>query len=302
MRPLHSINSSNEVNSNPDEDCNNINKQTIIQLFEAKSMLKEAHPSTTIVVPQEYKIVGGGGLANGQSSKGSLLTACFPQDTRTWFVKAKDHGVSDPSIVNAYALAICDPGDQYEVKIWSKTSEITNHPSASVSVGNEFTMTGGGAQVNWTGSGNLLTARFPSASTTWSAQSKDHKSPDPCSVTVFAIGIRRKDGCFTLKNDIVEATSSVQAHPSMTVSIESVVVSTEEEKYEGNTTIITKTTIKKKETIMTGGGARINWSGAGNLLTGTHPNNDSTKWIASSKDHQISSPASITVYAVSLHL
>jgi vibriolysin len=49
-----------------------------------------------------------------------------------------------------------------------------------------------------------------------------------------------------------------------------------------------------------GGGALSNWSGAGNLLTASYPAT-ATRWMAAAKDHEIISPASLTVFAYAIH-
>ena len=55
--------------------------------------------------------------------------------------------------------------------------------------------------------------------------------------------------------------------------------------------------------IVTGGGARANWHGAGNLLTGTYPLYGSIHgWAAEAKDHLQSDPASVTVWAIGLEV
>jgi len=46
-----------------------------------------------------------------------------------------------------------------------------------------------------------------------------------------------------------------------------------------------------------GGGARVNWQGAGNLLTGMFPDTDRV-WAVSSKDHDIASPATVTAFCI----
>ncbi len=55
--------------------------------------------------------------------------------------------------------------------------------------------------------------------------------------------------------------------------------------------------------IVTGGGARDNWTGQGNLLTGSYPLFGSIHgWEAEGKDHEVSDPASITVWAIGLEI
>ena len=50
---------------------------------------------------------------------------------------------------------------------------------------------------------------------------------------------------------------------------------------------------------MTGGGAFVNWHGAGNLLTASFPTSD-VAWEARAKDHDISDPAAITAYVIGI--
>ncbi len=55
--------------------------------------------------------------------------------------------------------------------------------------------------------------------------------------------------------------------------------------------------------VVTGGGARANWSGAGNLLTASYPFTGSIHgWAAESKDHGESSPASLTVWVIGMEI
>jgi hypothetical protein len=51
-------------------------------------------------------------------------------------------------------------------------------------------MVGGGAKANYTGEGNLLTASYPSNSSTWLAKSKDQIKSDPATITAYAVGIK----------------------------------------------------------------------------------------------------------------
>jgi hypothetical protein len=49
-----------------------------------------------------------------------------------------------------------------------------------------------------------------------------------------------------------------------------------------------------------GCGARVNWHGAGNLLTALYPS-DRNSCVADAKDHDIVSPATIDIWAIALH-
>jgi hypothetical protein len=49
--------------------------------------------------------------------------------------------------------------------------------------------------------------------------------------------------------------------------------------------------------VLTGGGARANWSGPGSLLTASFPNGKAS-WEGRAKDHVVAGPASLTVFAI----
>jgi len=69
------------------------------------------------------------------------------------------------------------------------TPTAAHHPRLALVVPG-FYMTGGGARVNWTGQGNLLTASFPQDRQTWVAEGKDHFESDPSTITAYAIGFK----------------------------------------------------------------------------------------------------------------
>ena len=48
--------------------------------------------------------------------------------------------------ITAFALAIYDPEDLYDVVIFRETSSVQVHPSVSVTIPNDYALTGGGAQ------------------------------------------------------------------------------------------------------------------------------------------------------------
>lgn len=241
-----------------------------IKLF-SNSGATAAHPVARVTVPKNYKIIGGGAQVNW-SGPGNLLTASYPVSTSVWEAKAKDHDYSSPANITVYALAIYDPKNEWSVKIFNSTSAIVQHPTSQIKISTTYLLTGGGAKVNWSGAGNLLTASFPSNKQTWEARSKDHTHKSPASITAYAIGIRPRNGADLPKSRIFSDTGSVAAHPTYKRTIEA-----------GYT--------------LTGGGARDNWSGYGNLLTASYPLS-STEWKAAGKDHKVSSPASLTVYAI----
>jgi hypothetical protein len=52
-------------------------------------------------------------------------------------------------------------------------------------------MVGGGALVDWAGSGNLLTASYPQEDRArWTAKSKDHIMSSEAKITAYALGVK----------------------------------------------------------------------------------------------------------------
>ncbi|MEK0083343.1 hypothetical protein [Benzoatithermus flavus] len=243
----------------------------VIQIFSATSGVA-AHPHAEARVPFGYKLIGGGARVD-YNGAGNILTASYPMGRR-WIADSKDHDISDPAIITAYAIGLFDPFNRWDVQVRQSTSAVAPHPTASVSVPFGYVMTGGGARVDYAGNGNLLTASFPSSRRTWEARSKDHIHPDPASITAYVIGIRARNGARGPRMIIASATTGVAAHPSGTVSV-------------------------GFPFQISGGGAIDNWTGAGNLLTAIYPSSPST-WTAAGKDHEVSDPANLTIYAIGL--
>jgi hypothetical protein len=244
-----------------------------IQLFAGTSGVAP-HPSIELTVPAEYKIVGGGAIDNW-NGQGNLLTASYPRAPNRWFAAGKDHEISSPASITAFALALHDPDNEWEVIITHQTSEPAPHPQAVAILPDAFTLTGGGAFVDWHGGGNLLTASFPSSDHTWEARSKDHDISDPSRITAYAIGARPRSGNKKLMHFINSATGASAPHPNAHVCLDPV-------------------------WSLSGGGAFDHWNGAGNLLTASFPSGRC--WFASGKDHIHSSPAAITAYAVGIRM
>jgi hypothetical protein len=244
-----------------------------IQLFTATSEVAQ-HPSVSVNVPSGYKILGGGALDHW-TGQGNLLTASYPQNLNTWYVAGKDHEKADPAAITGYALAIFDPNNEFDVAINQRTSERRPHPDIQIAVPVGHVLTGGGAFVDWRGAGSLLTASFPSDDSTWSVASKDHDISDPSQITAYAIGIRHR--LIKPVQHLIESfTGSVAPHPTAQVCLT-----------DGSYTLC-------------GGGAVDNWTGDGNLLTASYPQQNC--WNVAGKDHIHSAPASVTAYVIGIRL
>jgi hypothetical protein len=244
-----------------------------VQLFTATSGLT-AHPSVDVHIPNTFKIIGGGAFDHW-SGAGNLLTASYPKDLHTWFAAGKDHEDSSPATITAFAIAIADPNNEWDVIIESETSNPEAHPQAEANLPRGYTLTGGGAFVDWHGAGNLLTASFPNSNSSWEVRSKDHDISDPSRITAYAIGLKPRSASVHLHTIIRNATGPVQPHPTAQVCLD-------------------------PGWILSGGGALDNWNGAGNLLTASYPQGGC--WLAAGKDHKDPSPSSITVYAIGIRI
>jgi vibriolysin len=242
-----------------------------LQIFSSTGN-RSAHPTARVTVPYEYKIVGGGARVNWRGA-GNLLISSYPETINTWVAMSKDHQTSSPATITVYAIAIYDPDDMWDVRIWTSTGRRAQHPIAQVSIDWNYTLTGGGARVNWEGAGSLLTASYPVDEITWEARSKDHLDSSPASITAYAIGIRhRTNGAPSMR--IFSYTGQYEAHPTSKVSVR-----------QGYT--------------LTGGGAFNHWTGEGNLLTASYPDSG-TSWVAAGKDHEKTSPSAIEVFAIGI--
>jgi len=153
------------------------------------------HPKVDVSVPQDYVLVGGGAVVLEQIAPGALLTASFPDNNLlTWHAASKDHDTPFPHTLVGYAIGLKLKGlDRDELKkyirFFTNTSGMTQYPETNVSVGSGYNLIGGGAQVNWSGEGNLLVKSIPQGNT-WYVKGKEHGKPSPASVTAYAIGIK----------------------------------------------------------------------------------------------------------------
>lgn len=242
-----------------------------IQLFVATSGPAQ-HPSVDVTVPGGFKILGGGAFDHWHGA-GNLLTASYPKSAQTWSVAGKDHEVADSASITAFALALHDPNDEWDVQIAQETSAPAQHPQAVAPLPQGYVLTGGGANVEYNGAGNILTASFPTGETSWEARSKDHDIPDTATITAYAIGIKHRKGQIRVRHLITRATGTVAEHPTAQVKVGT-----------GFT--------------LSGGGAIDNWTGAGNMLTASFPNGPF--WAAQGKDHVDPSSADITAYAIGI--
>lgn len=91
-------------------------------------------------------------------------------------------------------------GIEIESKVFSRTSLVEQHPTMGVFLDPEYTLTGGGAWIDYEEPGNLLVQSHPIQSrdgkwSGWMAHGKDVWVSSKASITTYAIGIKvTKDG------------------------------------------------------------------------------------------------------------
>ena len=275
-------------------------------------------PTATIQLGKS-DLVGGGAQTNW-TGNGNLLTATHPGPLgqNRWVAAGKDHWYLDPTTITAYAIALVDPSDQWEVDVVAETSTLSSAPVARAILTSGYALTGGGCLLNRPqgAPGHLLTASFPASPTTWECRSKDHTIPSPTTpsgrvnsppergsgaasldrnsldrgsketITSYVIGVKPKPGS-GLAQPMVQITSETTSTPT--------------NHPEASVAGLPNWTV-------TGGGAEAlltDPNGAGQFLTATVPtvaagSNIPTGWYAKSKDHGIASPGTVKVYVISV--
>lgn len=153
---------------------------------------------------------------------------------------------------------------EVEIVIVEQISGDAEHPKAIAQTNMPgLKLIGGGARVEYgTGPGNLLTGSYPSGNG-WVASSKSHDKPSPAKVIAYAIYLVDPDDLW----DVQRATASTQSktnRPEVTAKL-------------------------PPGYALTGGGALIEYDGAGIMLTECCPafglDGSCTGWKAKGKDH-----------------
>ncbi|GLZ00659.1 hypothetical protein [Actinoplanes sp. NBRC 103695] len=171
-------------------------------VFRNQAPVPAAHFTDLPVEVDPDMIVIGGGATAAETPNGALLTASYPNDSRSaWLASSKDHRVPNPHSLTAFAIGMkVNSADMPRTKLKESllytraTGAESNHPRAIAGVPDGFTMVGGGFRVNWPpGAGNLVTGSFCGDLDTthdWEARSKDHITPSPCTIDVWSVAIR----------------------------------------------------------------------------------------------------------------
>ena len=233
-----------------------------------------------VTVPSDYVVIGGGGEGK-ENPSGNLLTASYPNAGLTaWLVSTKDHINADPVRVRGWAIGLKIAGltpaqVRSNLAVGTATSSLAAWPDVTATIPAGYVLVGGGIKVNWSGAGNLATASAPSGANGWRVRSKDHQVSSPATAQAYAIGLSSSiAGVGTISNVVNGGTSAVAAHPSYTATLSAGYA-------------------------LSGCGAFVNWTGNGNLLWQIKPAS-ATTCTASSKDHNLSAPSSISGYTIGI--
>jgi hypothetical protein len=149
-----------------------------------------AHPEARVDLPADYLVLGGGFKVDWHGY-GNLATASFPSSLTSWTARSKDHEASDPASLTVFAIGITRilPVGTVETNIQRVDSSSEAHPSARANVLPGFALTGGGAEVHWHGSGNMLWKLRPTEHG-FSGGAKDHDISDPAHLSVYSVAMR----------------------------------------------------------------------------------------------------------------
>ncbi|WP_437656121.1 hypothetical protein [Sorangium sp. So ce1182] len=230
--------------------------------------------------PGGWKVLGGGATVNW-GGHGNLLYASYPESNSTWTARAKSHSkVDHATITMSVVIARLRNGstipDSDHIITSSTSSDPGLMPETSVALpGNGWSMTGGGAKVEWSGYGVLLTGSYPEGNgAAWRATSKAHSKPDHSGrVTAYLIAV--KDSFLAghgVRTQIKSCKSGEALIPSVQCSLD-------------------------WGWFVIGGGALANWTGHGQLLTASNFVDQHT-WFVSAKAHDKAANGTVTAFAI----
>ncbi|MFE7074235.1 hypothetical protein ACFU96_29515 [Streptomyces sp. NPDC057620] len=166
-----------------------------------------AHPFASARVPEGHTLIGGGFRVNwrdprGGHTEGNLATGSFPRAGGAWTARSKDHRVSSPCTIDAYAVCLKSSfvidGVRYTVDVRTDFAESDGgpvpHPSAALSLpATGHVLTGIGAEALPTEPGSLLWQLEPTADGTGPgvrSGAKDHGEWSPDTLCAWVLGIR----------------------------------------------------------------------------------------------------------------
>ncbi|AZQ70256.1 hypothetical protein EKH77_02635 [Streptomyces luteoverticillatus] len=244
---------------------------TVTVFRNTSSDAREIWTDQEITVGDDAMVAIGGGATAVEYPAGALLTASYPNDSRTgWIVSAKDHAIKQEYQLTTYVIGLKIAGmtrDELknylvyhdEGRAYGSTPSAASHLDSNTDV-----LLGGGFRTFWNGWGQLATGSYPSGPVEWTASSKDHLHASPGTVQSWAIGIKRNLPVGTIDPYVSRPAASQRSnHPSSTARVE-------------------------PGFVMTGGGGRVASDGQGCALWSLDPSIDNSGYQTFSvraKDH-----------------
>lgn len=147
-------------------------------------------------------------------------------------------------------------------------------PETHLKVPSGYKIISGGARINWTDPGLLLTASYPLDSQTWVAVGKAHQFSSKAAIEIWVLAVPEADWDVTIETN---QSSTTAQYPDAVAKVPS-------------------------GYILTGGGAQALWDRngvGGSLLTASYPF-DSESWYAKSKEHFVGEKVKIISYAIGI--
>ena len=151
---------------------------------------RAAIPQAFAAVPRSLTLTGCGGRIDWKGY-GNLLTGVFPSSEGTCSVFGKQHFEPDPATATAYAIGIRPRnGSELPVStILTANGGASMKPNAAVTLPPNCLISGGGANIDWSGTqGVLLTSSMPTGNG-WTAAGKAHSVPANAPITAYVMGV-----------------------------------------------------------------------------------------------------------------
>jgi hypothetical protein len=152
------------------------------------------HPDTSVgVISSDYYLIGGGAKIEYGSGEGNLLVKSMPAGTM-WSASGKDHGVSDPASITAYAIGIKNYISGIPALEIVQDSATVYVPggfgTATVTMDSTWVVASAGGNAQYSGPGRMLTSILPGIRYV-SVTSKDHEYPSAGTTAAYVVKMRR---------------------------------------------------------------------------------------------------------------
>jgi hypothetical protein len=171
---------------------------TVHTVVVEKDVTENAAGLTSLGVPSDYVLVGGGAYTSDAGAGGYIMST-YPSgySTFNWNAQSHDHQTADTHTLTVYAVGLKIDGvtastlESYMSRVSSPLpTQYVHAPTASVSLTAGYNLVGGGAVVtDLNGNGNFLIYSYPSSTTTWEVGSKDQNVNSFAGIVAYAIGI-----------------------------------------------------------------------------------------------------------------